>query len=74
VKQLFLKVLTERFSTDDSDLDFKTIIPTNWMALAHLKTVAPLHFLIIQNSTLKVTYSVTYRVYLYNQTTEGKIK
>jgi len=39
-----------------------------------LKTVAPSHFFIIQNSTLKVTYSVTYKMYLYNQREEGKIK
>jgi len=44
------------------------------MALAHLKTVAPPHFLIIQDSTLKVTYSETYTVYLYNHTAEVNIK
>jgi len=44
------------------------------LAFGHLKIDAPPHFRIIQNSRLKFTYSVTYRIYLYNQTAEGKIK
>jgi len=44
-----------------------------WL-LAPLKTVAPPDFLIIQNSRLKLTYSVSHRMCLYNLTAEGKIK